>query len=112
MWFHGGMTTEAGIEGAAKVFRVLGNSSRLELLWLLSEGNRTVGELVEATGLSQPLVSQHLRTLRAAGLVTSSRNGRLVSNQVADRHVSHVVADAVAHVREGIPGEDAPDTVG
>ena len=43
---------------------------RREILDLLLAGDRAVGELVEAVGLSQPAVSKHLKVLREAGLVT------------------------------------------
>jgi DNA-binding transcriptional ArsR family regulator len=45
-------------------------------------------------------VSQHLRVLRSSGLVTVERDGRIARYEVADTHVTHVVDDAVAHVRE------------
>jgi DNA-binding transcriptional ArsR family regulator len=53
----------------ASVFQVLGEPRRLEILELLRDGERPVGELVEHLGTSQPAVSKHLRILRDAGLV-------------------------------------------
>ena len=50
-------------------FTVLAEPSRRRILDLLRERERSVGELVEATALSQPGVSKHLRVLRDAGLV-------------------------------------------
>ncbi len=94
------MGAEPGYAEAAELFRVLGNESRLRLLRLLSESPATVGRLTEATGMSQPLVSQHLRTLRQSGLVTSERRGKEVTYRVADLHVTHVIADAIVHVQE------------
>lgn len=91
---------EPGIAEAAALFKVLGSESRLGLLRLIGAEARTVGALVEATGMSQPLVSQHLRTLRQAGLVATSRSGKEVVYHLADLHVAHVVADALAHVQE------------
>jgi len=41
-----------------------------------------------------------LRTLRQSGLVTSERHGKEVAYQVADLHVTHVIADALVHVQE------------
>ncbi|KQR46061.1 DNA-binding transcriptional ArsR family regulator [Frigoribacterium sp. PvP120] len=93
------MSTE-GLEAAAELFKALSSSSRLRLLRLLGEGEAGVSALVEASGLSQPLVSQHLRTLRAAGLVQVDRVGREAIYSVADLHVSHIVDDAVAHAGE------------
>jgi DNA-binding transcriptional ArsR family regulator len=50
-------------------FAVLAEPSRREILDLLRERERSVGELVNGVGLSQPGVSKHLRVLREAGLV-------------------------------------------
>lgn len=50
-------------------FEVLAEPRRREILDLLQEGERTVGELVDRIGISQPGVSKHLRILRDAGLV-------------------------------------------
>lgn len=101
------MDTEAGVAAAAQLFKVLGSESRLELLRLLGEAPRTVSALAEATGMTQPLVSQHLRTLRQSSLVTAERHGKEVTYRVADLHVSHVITDALAHVHEAeTPGTD------
>lgn len=51
------------------VFEILAEPSRRRVLDLLREQEHTVGELVDALGMSQPAVSKHLRVLRDAGLV-------------------------------------------
>lgn len=94
------MEKDAGLAEAAELFKVLGNESRLRLLTLIEREPHTVSALVDATGLSQPLVSQHLRTLRNAGLVESHRTGKEVTYELADLHVSHVISDALEHVQE------------
>jgi DNA-binding transcriptional ArsR family regulator len=53
----------------ATIFEVLAEPHRRRILDLLRSGHHPVGELVEALGLSQPLVSKHLRVLKQAGLV-------------------------------------------
>jgi DNA-binding transcriptional ArsR family regulator len=53
----------------ASTFEVLAEPRRREILDLLREGERPVGELVERLALAQPTVSKHLRVLRVAGLV-------------------------------------------
>jgi DNA-binding transcriptional ArsR family regulator len=50
--------------------QVLGEARRVEILELLRDGERPVGELVRQLGVSQPAVSKHLRVLRDAGLVS------------------------------------------
>jgi DNA-binding transcriptional ArsR family regulator len=49
---------------------VVAEPNRREILALLLDGERSVGQLVDAMGLSQPNVSKHLKVLRDAGLVT------------------------------------------
>ena len=53
------------------LFDVLAEPTRRQLLDLLREQERTVGELVDSLDMSQPAVSKHLRVLREAGLVES-----------------------------------------
>lgn len=93
---------------AAAMFRVLSSPIRLQLLELLAGGERTVTQLVEATGHSQPLVSQHLRVLRDQCLVTTRRQGRESHYSVLDDHVLHVVADALAHARKHCHDDPGP----
>ncbi|MEP6617734.1 MAG: metalloregulator ArsR/SmtB family transcription factor [bacterium] len=71
-------------------FRALGDETRLALLSLLSAGERTVADLIEATGLGQSLVSHHLRTLRDAGLVTTRRDGRWIYYAIGAQAVASV----------------------
>lgn len=99
------MADDDGIVAAAEIFKVLGAASRLRLVTLLASAPTGVGALVEATGLSQPLVSQHLRVLRQAGIVAVERTGREAVYRLADHHVAHVVDDAVAHALETEPHE-------
>ncbi|MCW2670862.1 MAG: ArsR family transcriptional regulator [Frankiales bacterium] len=93
---------------SAELLRALGAPVRLALLHLLAPAPRCVHELVDALGIPQPLVSQHLRTLRKADLVVAARDGREVRYQLADQHVAHIVQDALVHA-----GEDrVSDTAG
>ncbi len=62
----------------ARLFRVLGDPTRLLIVELLEEGQLPVRDLVEALGSSQPRVSTHLACLRHCGLVETERRGREV----------------------------------
>lgn len=87
-------------QAAVELFKALGNEHRLAILSTLSAGSRCVHEIVEALGISQSLVSQHLRILRATGLVGTARRGQEVVYSIKDRHVTRMVDDAVRHVQE------------
>ena len=68
---------------AARFFRVLGDPTRLRILELLSDRERTVGELVSAVGQPQPRVSTHLACLRHCGFVSTERRGKEVVYRLA-----------------------------
>lgn len=87
-------------EAAGELLRVLSAPVRLAIVAELAEQPRFVHELVELLGMSQPLVSSHLRVLRGAGLVAVERQGRAAAYTLADQHVAHIVADAVQHSSE------------
>ena len=61
------------------LYRALGDETRLRVIGLLAEvGPLAVGELSSRVGLSQPLISWHLRILRLAGVIDTKRHGREV----------------------------------
>jgi rhodanese-related sulfurtransferase len=76
----------------ARVARALAHPHRLELVEQLAQGERSVERLAECTGLSIANASQHLQSLRGAGLVKSRREGRFVLYCLADDGVLSLVA--------------------
>jgi rhodanese-related sulfurtransferase/DNA-binding HxlR family transcriptional regulator len=72
----------------AAVGKVLGNSKRLELLDLLSQGPRSVESLADAADLGMSTCSAHLQTLREAGLVESRRDGKRIYYSLAGTDVA------------------------
>jgi ArsR family transcriptional regulator len=78
-------------EEAASMLKALSNPSRLLLLCQLVNGERSVGELEDALGLSQAYVSQQLARLRAEGLVAATRDGRTVRYRLADPRITPII---------------------
>lgn len=97
------MRDEPDLAVVARLFKVLSNESRLELLRLLHAQPQTVGALETATGMSQTLVSQHLRKLREAGLARVVRHGREATYSVADVHITCVIEVALGQGHETCP---------
>jgi len=60
----------------ARVFNALADETRLKIIKLLGEGEKSVDELVQALGIAQSTTSHHLRVLREAGLVRGVKRGR------------------------------------
>ena len=90
----------AGLEVAADLLRALASPHRLAIVRELDGRARCVHELVDALGVSQPLVSQHLRVLRASHVVRAERRGREIAYSLTDEHVAHIAHDAVVHATE------------
>jgi DNA-binding transcriptional ArsR family regulator len=76
----------------AKLFRGFADPSRLAILHALRDGPQTVTEIVEASGLSQPNVSNHLACLRDCGLVAAEQKGRFVRYRLSDERVGKLLA--------------------
>ena len=93
----------ATVTGAAELLRALANPARIRIIEALLLDDRCVHQLVDLVGIPQPTVSQHLKVLRAARLVTSTRVGKEQRYELLDHHVGHIVADALAHAAESDP---------
>jgi DNA-binding transcriptional ArsR family regulator len=66
----------ANLKELAVIHKALADPTRLRILQRLSDGEGSVGDLMRHVDLSQPLVSWHIRRLRAAGLIETRRAGR------------------------------------
>jgi DNA-binding transcriptional ArsR family regulator len=69
------------------MFQTLGDANRLRIIKFIGTEERPVSEIVEATGLSQPLVSHHLKALRNASLVETQRSGPFVYYKLKDKRI-------------------------
>lgn len=85
------------IQDAAATFGLLAATVRLELLWVLADGENDVGTLADQVGQTVATVSHHLGKLKLAGLVSARRAGRHQFYALADPHVVEMVRLAVAH---------------
>lgn len=93
------MTPDQGNE-LAEMFRLLGEPNRLRLVAACLDRPRTVTELTEEIGVSQSLVSHHLRLLRAARLLRQTRSGKNVLYDLPDCHVATMLTNMIEHVLE------------
>ena len=83
---------QASAGEAAKLLRALGNERRLMILCQLTDGERSVGELLPLVGLSQSALSQHLAVLREEGVVATRRDGLTIWYRILDPAAIKVVA--------------------
>jgi DNA-binding transcriptional ArsR family regulator len=72
------------IDLVARRFQVLGEPCRLRILQALQQGDRTVNEIVEIMGATQPNVSKHLQILFDAEFVSRERSGNSIIYSITD----------------------------
>ena len=97
--------TTSGVELQAKLFRGFADPSRLSILQALRDSERTVSELVQSTGLTQPNVSNHLSCLRDCGLVSLRQQGRFAYYSLSDDRVAKLLGladELLADVARGV----------
>lgn len=92
--------TPRTLAAAGDLLRALAAPVRIAIVLQLLGSPRCVHDLVDALGVTQPLISQHLRVLKSAGVVHGDRRGREVVYSLVDDHLAHIVVDAVAHAEE------------
>jgi ArsR family transcriptional regulator len=84
-------TMRASASEATGFLRTLSNEDRLMLLCQLTEGEKCVTALEEATGIQQPTLSQQLGVLRAEGLVATRRDGKFIFYSLQDERVAAIL---------------------
>lgn len=82
---------------ASAFLKALAHESRLMILCILADGEKSVSELEQELGLRQPTVSQQLARLRADGLVATRRDGKVINYSLASEE-ARVVIGAVYEV--------------
>ncbi len=89
------------LDAAAELLRAFAHPLRLGIVLEIRNGERCVHDLVTSLGASQPLVSQHLKILKNAHVLTGRRRGREIAYTIADEHIVHIALDAITHATEG-----------
>ena len=89
----------------AEMFRLMGDPSRLKIIASCLSAPMCVSDIAARHGLSQPLVSHHLRLLRAARVLRAERRGKQIFYEAADEHVKRVIDDMTEHVCEHLSSD-------
>src|SRR5262245_22423224 len=89
---------QSGALAENRIFQALADPSRRAILKSLMRGEAAVKDLTARFDISQPAVSQHLATLKEAGLVKGRRDGRLVYYRAEPRGMKPLI-DWIAHYR-------------
>lgn len=90
----------------AQTFQALGDPTRARIVYALTKGERSVGELAAIAAISPSATSHQLKTLRDLRIVKHRRAGTHIYYSVDDAHVSALFREAIhhlAHVAYGLP---------
>ena len=81
-------------------FKVMGDNTRIQLLWALEESEMCVGDLAVLLNMTKSAVSHQLKVLRTAKLVRAEKKGKNVYYALDDHHVKDILEKALGHVCE------------
>ncbi|ABR48007.1 regulatory protein, ArsR [Alkaliphilus metalliredigens QYMF] len=79
------------IEKLANLFKIFCDANRLKIIFSLKDTQKSVSQIINDSGLSQPLVSFHLKVLREAKVVKTNRNGTFVFNELAHPELINLI---------------------
>ena len=94
------MPEETELYDLAELFKVVGDSTRIRILFVLFEAEVCVCDLAKVLNMTQSAISHQLRILMANMLVISRREGKSVFYSLADGHVRTIIAQGREHIEE------------
>ena len=84
----------------ADLFKLFGDSTRISILWALSESEMCVCDLCALLKMKQPAVSHQLKNLKQARIVKARRDGKVIYYSLDDEHRRRLLNLGMEHVRE------------
>ena len=94
------MPAEEEIAALAEFFRTVGSDTRLKILLALDSCELCAGALARALGMAPSAVSNQLKALKQARLITMRREGKMLYYSLADCHPREIIHLAMSHIRE------------
>lgn len=88
------------LQGLAEFYKLLGNPTRLKILFALSKGELCVCDVAHVLGLSMPATSQQLKLLRQQGILNHRNDGRMAYYSLAKPRLFEVIQGDVAFVEK------------
>lgn len=95
-----GMPEETQLYDLAELFKVFGDSTRIRILYVLSEVEICVGDIAQILNMTQSAISHQLRILKQNKLVKVRRDGKQIYYSLADDHVRVILSMGKEHIEE------------
>lgn len=83
-------------------YKILGDPTRVKILWILMENRLCVCEICEVLNMNQSAISHQLKLLRLANLVKNEREGKVIYYSLSDNHVKDIFEITNIHLKEEI----------
>jgi ArsR family transcriptional regulator len=96
----GNMPDPIALYDVAGLFKLFGDSTRLSILWALSESEMCVCDLCALLKMKQPAVSHQLKNLKQSRVVKARRDGKIVYYSLDDEHIRRLLNLGLEHVQE------------
>jgi len=94
------MPEQEQLQNLAEFFRVFGDSTRIRILYALSQSELCVCDIASLLGMGQSAISHQLRILKQMRLVKFRRDGKSVLYSLADSHIEMILAQGMEHIGE------------
>ncbi|NMA25844.1 MAG: helix-turn-helix transcriptional regulator [Clostridiales bacterium] len=94
------MPEEASLFELSELFRVFGDSTRIRILWALTEAEMCVCDITALLGMTQSAISHQLRVLKQARLVRHRKEGKIVYYSLDDEHIRQIFEQGLTHITE------------
>ena len=94
------MPTDEELQSLADFFRIFGDSTRIRILYALSQSELCVCDIASLLGMGQSAISHQLRILKQMRLVKLRREGKSVLYSLADGHIETILAQGMEHIGE------------
>ena len=94
------MPDEDQLMDLAEFFKIFGDSTRIKILYVLSQAEMCVCDIATLLQMGQSAISHQLRVLKQMRLVKFRRDGRTVFYSLADGHIKSIVNQGMEHIRE------------
>ena len=102
-------TREEGLQKLADFYTVFSDCTRVKVLFQLMDGEKCVGDIADAVGISQSATSHQLRFLKQMAVVGNRRAGKSVYYRLIDDHIQTILSTGLEHVLE--PEQPLDDTI-
>ena len=97
---------EKELENLTTLFKILGDSTRTKILWILDHHEMCVCDIANVLNMTKSSISHQLAILRETGIVRFRRSGKEVYYTLDDEHISRLYEIGLEHINHKLKGED------